>query len=415
MPESKPLDVTKTEDEPRLVVHPREGTPDPIDSPEALAIATKRLAASTMPVAVDVERASGFRYSDRAYLIQIRREDVGTFLIDADALPHLDGVNEALQNAVWILHAADQDLPSLRGAHLFAPEIFDTEVAAQLLGYERIGLAAVLEETLGVTLDKEHQASDWSTRPLPHSWLRYAALDVELLTELYQVLGHKLYDAGRWEWAQQEFEHIRKAEPKPADPNKWRKIPGAGKIRNRRQLAILEELWHTREEIARGKDIAPTRFIRNRTLVSLAAKPPRNKRSLLNMQEMCKPRTRNHTVEWMAAIKRGKDRPDAQLPPLRRPQVPGELPSSSGWRSNHPDARARLKLVQKAVADAAQELSLDQAVVLAPRVQKHVAWDGPKLFGKELHDYLARHGAREWQIEQVQAGLEHAIEAFDEL
>lgn len=399
-------------DEPTLIVHPREGTPDPIDTEEALADAVQRLEKSEMPVAIDVERASGFRYSDRAYLVQIRREDVGTFLIDADALPHLDALNEALSNGVWIFHAADQDIPSLRGAHLFPPEIFDTEVSAQLLGYERIGLAAVCEQTLGVTLDKEHQASDWSNRPLPRAWLRYAALDVELLTDLYRELGKKLYDAGRWDWAQQEFEHIQQMKPKPEDPNKWRTIPGAGKVRRRRQLAILEELWKTREEIAEAKDIAPTRLIRNRTLISLAVKTPRNKRSLLNIQEMRRPRTRHYTDQWMNAIRRGKSRSEADLPPLKRPHLPGELPKHSGWKLSHPDEFKRLQIIREVVAKRGKALEIDPAVVLEPRVQRQIAWDGPALQGDKLDQYLLRHGARPWQIDQVHDGLEAAIREY---
>lgn len=399
-------------DEPTLIVHPKEGTPDPVDTPEALADAVARLAKSEAPVAIDVERASGFRYSDRAYLVQIRREDVGTFLIDADALPDLADLNTALSNAVWILHAADQDLPSLREAHLDPPEVFDTEVAAQLLGFERIGLAAVCEEAIGLTLDKEHQVSDWSVRPLPRAWLRYAALDVELLTDLYRVLGKRLYDADRWEWAQQEFEFILRRPPKPADPNRWRTIPGAGKIRQRRKLAILEELWHTRENIAKDMDIAPTRLIRNRTLVSLAFKTPRNKRSLLNIQEMRRPRTRRFTNEWMDAIKRGKSRSDKDLPPLKRPHLPDELPKPSGWKMSNPEAFERLQLVRNAVKAIGEELGIDPAVVLEPRVQRHIAWEGIASQGDDLEAFLTRQHARPWQIEHVHAPLEAAIREY---
>lgn len=404
----KPIE-NMSETEPTLIVHPREGTPDPTDTPADLERAIKKLAASPMPVAIDVERASGFRYSDRAYLIQIRREDVGTFLIDAATLPHLQSLGAALQNAVWILHAADQDLPSLREANLHAPELFDTEVAAQLLGFERIGLTAVLERTLGVTLDKEHQASDWSNRPLPRAWLRYAALDVEFLTQLYRALSHELYEAGRWDWAQQEFEHILNLPPKSADPNKWRSIPGAGKIRTRRQLAILDQLWRAREEIAKEQDIAPTRLISNRTLVSLAFKPPRNKRALLNIQQMRRPRTRSHTDEWMSAIKHAKCMSEADLPPLRKHTPPGSLPKVSGWRSAHPDEFARLKVVRRAIEPLAQQIGIDPAVLLEPRIQKRLAWDGPVLRTDEMRDYLRRRGAREWQIERVADALVEAI------
>lgn len=398
--------------QPELVIHPRQGTPPITDTEDQLASAIRELSTSDMPVGVDVERAAGFRYSDRAYLIQIRREDIGTFLIDAATLSQLDDLSAALANAPWILHAADQDLKSLRMAGLEVPELFDTEIAAQMLGIERIGLAAVCEQMLGLTLDKDHQNSDWSVRPLPHAWLRYAALDVELLPELYRALGQALYDAERWEWATAEFEYVRTRPDKKPDPNRWRTISGAGKIRKRRNLAILEELWNERERIAADKDIAPTRLIRNRTLVSIALDPPRNRRSLLSIQEMRRSRTRSHTDSWLKAIARGKARAREDLPPLYRPLAPGEHPKVQQWRNTYPDAHARLQKVRNAVRQRASQLHMDPIMLLEPRVQRLIAWNNIAYQGQELNAYLTCQGVREWQIHNVGRDLEKAIRSF---
>ncbi|MDT3767726.1 HRDC domain-containing protein [Gleimia hominis] len=396
-------------DTPKLIIHPREGTPDITDTPQQLQQATERLARSHMPVAVDVERASGYRYFETAYLVQIRREDVGTFLIDSHALADLSSMNAALGNAVWVLHAADQDLESLRMAKLHVPAVFDTEVAAQLLGYEQIGLAAVCERALGVTLDKDHQRSDWSRRPLPHAWLRYAALDVELLTELQNHLGKALYERGRWEWAEQEFDYILNQPPKPSDPNRWRTFKGAGKVEGRRHLAVLRELWNTRENVAREHDIAPTRLISNATLVRLALKPPRNKRALLSIQAMRRPRTRKYTAQWMSALMKARSLSDTDLPPRRLKHPHGFVPKAGSWRGSRPEAFARLQRVRAIVNTHAKQLQVDPIRLLEPRVQRALAWDEVAYPEPEFEQYMLRLQARPWQVEQVGAQIHAAI------
>ncbi|MCS4484421.1 HRDC domain-containing protein [Gleimia sp. 6138-11-ORH1] len=398
--------------EAKLIIHPKEGTPDLIDTPEELAAACKLLKKSTAPVAIDVERAGGYRYSNRAYLIQIRREDVGTFLIDSAALPDLASLNQPLSNAVWILHDADQDIASLRLAGLEIPELFDTMLAARLLGLQRFGLAAVCEQFLGLTLDKNHQNDDWSTRPLPRAWLRYAALDVELLTDLYRAMSKKLYANNRWEWAVEEFANILTRPVKPADPQRWRTIPGAGKIKIRRNLAILEELWTTREKIAQEIDIEPTRLISNKLLVELALQPPRNTRQFLNNQQLRRPRTRKYLDQWMAAISRGKSRLEAKLPDLRRPYSPGQFPKVTAWKSTDPDAHTRLQHIRTHVKNLAAKLEIDQEILLDTRIQRHIAWHNIRYQGSDLTAFLRRHGARQWQIEFIFKDLARAIKTM---
>ena len=179
--------------------------PPVVATPEQLDATIAALAAGTGPVAVDAERAHGFRYSQRAYLIQLRRAGSGTHLVDPIAFaPPADGagaeappadlrpLGAAIADAEWVIHAASQDLPCLYQVGLVPRTLFDTELAARLLGFPRVALGTMLEELLGVRLLKEHSASDWSTRPLPAEWLTYAALDVELLLELRDVLHAQL-------------------------------------------------------------------------------------------------------------------------------------------------------------------------------------------------------------------------------
>jgi ribonuclease D len=169
--------------------HPAEGVPNLAVSVREIEEAARLLDRGRGPFAVDAERASGFRYSNRAYLIQVRRAGAGTVLIDpvshgADPLTALRPVAEVLGSDEWILHSADQDLPCLAEVGMRPPALYDTELAGRLAGFDRVNLATMVERLLGFGLAKGHGAADWSKRPLPAEWLNYAALDVELLMEL---------------------------------------------------------------------------------------------------------------------------------------------------------------------------------------------------------------------------------------
>ena len=206
------------------------------------------LAAGTGPAAVDTERASGFRYGQRAMLVQIRREGAGTWLIDPEAFDDLKIIDEALRGVEWILHAASQDLPCLAGVGMWPDKLFDTELAARLAGLPRVGLGAVVESLLGYHLAKEHSAADWSTRPLPEPWLRYAALDVEVLVDLQEELVALLDKDGKLEYAAQEFQHLIDAGVPAPRVDPWRRTSGAHTIRNRRPAGRRPRaLVHPRE------------------------------------------------------------------------------------------------------------------------------------------------------------------------
>src|SRR5690606_1810952 len=161
--------------------------------------------------AIDTERASGFRYDDRAFLIQIRRRGAGTLLFEPKShRPELSrSLGPVLNGQEWIIHAAATDLPSLAWLDLRPGTLFDTELAGRLAGFELVNLAAMVEQIFDLHLLKGHGAEDWSKRPLPEEWLNYAALDVEMLLELADVMAEILDNQGKLGWAEQEFEHIR--------------------------------------------------------------------------------------------------------------------------------------------------------------------------------------------------------------
>ena len=236
-PDTEPVDLEAIDTEPEAPPAPlltlRDGLPEVVETDERLLEACAALAAATGPVAIDAERASGYRYSNRAYLIQLRREGAGTWLIDPIPLTTLAPLQEALAGTEWILHAATQDLPCLRDIGLVPTSLFDSELAGRLLGYPRVGLATLVETVLGMRMRKEHSAADWSTRPLPKPWLDYAALDVEVLVELRDHLAAELEETGKAEWARQEFDHLLGFEP-AVRHEAWRRTSGVHRLRGRR-------------------------------------------------------------------------------------------------------------------------------------------------------------------------------------
>ncbi|KAA9135231.1 ribonuclease D [Microbacterium caowuchunii] len=365
---------------------------------EALDAAVSALAAGEGPFAVDVERASGFRYSQRAYLIQIFRRGAGVFLLDPPALSHFDRLQELLSTEEWVLHAASQDLPSLRELGLEPPRIFDTELASRLLGHERVGLGAVVEDTLGITLAKAHSAADWSTRPLPQSWLEYAALDVLHLIDVYEILTRELAEQGKTEIAAQEFQAVLDRPAKPPRTDPWRRMSGLHTLRGRRALAIARELWLTREELAIAQDVAPGRLVPDRSLIAAIAADPDSKRALGAVKDFTGRASRTEIDRWWAAFERG--RTTAELP---RERVPGDtLPPPRVWADRNPEADLRLKAARPAVEARAAELNMPTENLLTPELLRRVAWEPPAQMDAEtIGQALLDAGARPWQIHET--------------
>ncbi len=401
------------EPEPELLTAPRDGLPSLVSTPEQLREAAAALAAGTGPVAVDAERASGYRYGQDAYLVQLRRAGAGTVLVDPVPLPDLGVVGEALGDAEWVLHAASQDLPCLAGVQLRpGGELFDTELGARLAGFERVGLAAVVERLLGLRLAKEHSAADWSTRPLPPSWLVYAALDVEVLVELRDALAAVLAEQGKLEWARQEFAAVRDAPPPPPRVDPWRRTSGVHALRGRRQLAAVRELWASRDELARRRDTAPGRILPDRAVVAAAQAMPTTTAALAALPVFSGPAQRRQGARWLAALDRARTLPEAELPTH---STPGEgPPPPRAWKDRDPAAAARLAAAREVLTGLAAAHGLPVENLLAPDAVRRLCWsppagpaDGPDAAG--VRAALEAAGARPWQVELVAAPLAAAL------
>jgi ribonuclease D len=356
------------------------------------------LAAGVGPVAVDVERASGFRYSQRAYLIQVFRRGAGVHLFDPPAITTFAPLQAAIGDVEWVLHAASQDLPSLREAGLDPKAIFDTELAARLLGHARVGLGAVVEDTLGIVLAKAHSAADWSTRPLPQSWLEYAALDVEHLIDVRDALALELETQDKTEFAAQEFQAVLDRPVKPPREDPWRRLSGLHTVRGRRALAVARALWTAREDYAREQDVAPGRLVPDRALVAALAADPKTKQDLAKLKDFTGRASRSQLDRWWAAIEAG--RAEQSLPPDR---IPGDgLPPPRAWVDRNPPADARLKAAKPLVEQRAEELSMPTENLLTPELLRRVAWAPPaEVSAESVAAALAELGARRWQIEQT--------------
>jgi ribonuclease D len=368
-----------------------------ISDAEEFRAACAVLANGTGPVAVDVERASGFRYSQRAYLVQVFRRDAGVYLFDPPAIGDLTPLSAAIGDVEWVFHAASQDLPSLRELDLEPKTIFDTELASRLLGHERVGLAAVVEHTLGITLKKEHSAADWSTRPLPDAWLEYAALDVLHLIDVRDALALELDEQNKTAFADEEFAATLSRAPKPPREDPWRRLSGLHQVRGARNLAVARSLWQARESYAQAQDVSPGRLIPDRSLVAAVLGNPQSKQALAGIKEFQGRASRTQLDRWWQAIVDG--RATEELP---RERVPSDaLPPPRAWADRNPEADARLKAARPAVEAIAEELHMPTENLLTPDYLRRVAWAPAGVTPAAVGDALTALGARAWQVEQT--------------
>jgi ribonuclease D len=391
---------------------PAGGVPDVVVNERDLVRAAEALAAGTGPVALDAERASGYRYGQRAYLVQIRREGAGSWLIDPIACPDLTPVGEALADVEWILHAATQDLPCLAEVGMRPSRLFDTELGGRLVGLPRVGLAAVVEHYLGLTLAKEHSAVDWSTRPLPEPWLRYAALDVEVLVEVRNLMADDLAAQDKMGWAEQEFDSLTRFTGPPVRLEPWRRTSGLHKVRNRRGAAMVRELWQTRDGIAVENDIAPGRILPDAALVDLAIRSPNTEAEISQSGGSRISRSvRRYQGEWLNALERARQLPEADLPALTvRSDGP---PPARAWADRDPAAAARLAQARAALGEFAQAHSIPVENLLSPDSLRRMLWSpeqhaaDPTL--ESISAALLRLGARQWQVDIAGPIVEEAI------
>lgn len=391
------------------LLEPRDGLPPLVTTQSALSDAIEALRSGSGPVAVDAERASGFRYGHRAFLVQFRRQGAGTVLIDPIACPDLSALDAALANAESVLHAASQDLPCLMELGFRPRRLFDTEIAGRLLGYPRVGLGTLVETILSLGLEKSHSAADWSTRPLPEEWLRYAALDVEVLVELRDVLASQLSEQGKLEWAQQEFAAVLAAGPPPPRVDPWRRTSGIHRVRSRRGLAIVRELWQERDTIARRRDLSPTKVLADAAIVEAARAAPTKPEELAGITGFTSRGARRHLPEWQRALSRARALPDRELPAASAPPGDGPPPAHR-WQDREPEAARRLTAVRAVVAALADSRTLPAENLLQPDAVRRLSWQPPAdLTPAAIGDALTGYGARPWQVEQTATPIARAL------
>lgn len=396
---------------PLPLTEPADGTPDVIADPAALRAACARLAEGSGALAVDTERASGYRYWPRAYLVQIRREGAGTFLIDPIPLrDHLAPLAEVMNDVEWVLHAASQDLPCLAELGLRPPSLFDTELAGRLAGHQRVALGTLVEELLGYRLEKGHSAADWSRRPLPVDWLNYAALDVELLVPLREKLEAELAASGKLDWARQEFEAVRTAEPPAPRPEPWRRTSGIHKIRTPRGLAAVRALWEARDELARKRDRAPGRILPDSAIINAALADPRSPAELQKLPVFGGRVQRRYTTRWLRQLHLARTLPEADLPSTT--VAHDGPPPPNRWADKDPDAAARLAAARTALAEIAERHRVPVENLLLPDLLRRTCWRPPSDTSREsVAAVLTAGGARPWQVELTAEALSEALRA----
>lgn len=317
------------------------------------------------------------------------------FLFDPPAIGSFQELAAEIADQEWVLHAASQDLACLREVSLDPNRIFDTELAARLLGFPRVGLGTVVEELLGIHLAKEHSAADWSTRPLPASWLEYAALDVELLVDVRDRMVELLEEQGKTDIAAQEFEATRLKEPKAALAEPWRKLNGVSSIRNAQNQAVARELWQARDALGREINTAPGRLIPDASIVAAALALPASKRELAALRAFSGRASRTELERWWSAVEDGRNTDD--LPVSRR--ATDTLPPVRSWADRNPEADLRLKAARAALQTLSEERAIPLENLLTPEILRRLAWSPPLPISSDVVAAgLDKLGARPWQI-----------------
>lgn len=406
-------------DEPEAtpLLAPRDGVPELSVSKDEIKRAAELLDSGTGPFAIDAERASGFRYSNRAYLVQIRRAGAGTVLIDpvnhgGDPVETLAPVASVLATDEWVLHAADQDLPCLAEIGMTPRKLFDTELAGRLAGYDKVNLAAMVQRLLGLQLTKGHGAADWSKRPLPHEWLNYAALDVEVLHDLRHAIAAVLEEQGKTDWAAQEFEFLRNYQGAPTRRDRWRRTSGIHKVRDTRALAAVRELWTTRDHIAQRRDIAPGRILPDAAIINAATVNPDSVEKLTALPVFGGSRQRRMAQVWLDALSRAR----AAEPPTAQEPSTGPPPASR-WARRKPEAAARLEAARAGLAEVSQRFSVPTENLVSPEIVRRLCWDWEPVddTAAVIDDFLREAQVRPWQRELTVSVLAEALANSGEL
>ncbi|MCF4006506.1 HRDC domain-containing protein [Corynebacterium uropygiale] len=352
------------------------------------------------PLAVDTERASGFRYDDRAFLIQLHRQDSGIILIDPEG--HREEfrriLSPVLSTIPWIIHAAHTDLPCLAWLGCYPPELIDTELGGRLAGIDRVNLSHMCALLLGHSLAKGHGAEDWSQRPLPEEWLRYAALDVALLLDLADAVTVLLESQGRWECARQEFEYVRRTHAgiTAPEPSSWRDLKGVDSLKSPRQLAVAKALWTAREKEARRRDIAHGRVLSSKALLEIARNCPHTLEEMRHVKGV-----RRRAAVWLDVTNRALSKPSRSYPRPAQRDHEG-APSVKTWKRFFPESYAPFAKLKSEMGRQAASQGFPADNVLSPALLRDLGWE--IYHNKQISTpfgacaFLREHGARPWQV-----------------
>ena len=370
-----------------------------IDNQELLINCCNNLEKDEQPYAIDAERASGFKYSQRAYLLQISSATSDIYLIDPTSMKDLTPLRQLLNNKSWILHAATQDLPCLFELELKPGEIFDTELAARLLSLPHVGLGGLLEDELQITLDKEHSAADWSKRPLPQDWLVYAALDVEFLHQLRKSLTQKLIDNNKFEIAQQEFRALCSWQSPGLRNDPWRRTSGMHEVRGGQDSAIVRQIWLKRDEIAQQRDIASGRVLNDAGIVEIAAKKPKTVQELKDLASIKYRPAKNDAEIWFEQLQIALQMGPDQWPVKQKGAE--SYPAPKSWLEKRPEAYNRLQFVKAQLHKLSEELLIPVEHLCSPDLVKKWCWDKPTDQLQTIHEWLISQGARDWQAQNL--------------
>ncbi|HEX2250964.1 MAG TPA: ribonuclease D [Gemmatimonadales bacterium] len=349
-------------------------------------------------IAIDTEAASFHRFRDRVYLLQISSREE-TWVVDPLAISNLDRLGELLADPAIeiVFHDADYDLRLLENEYGFrATNLFDTRIAAQLLNEPGIGLAALLEKYAGVRLDKRYQRADWSVRPLTHEMLEYAAADTRHLPQLRDILKARLSEMGRLDWAVEEFEILSSTARMAvaSDEPGYLRLKGARTL-NGRALAILRELYQWREEQARRTDKAAFRILNNEPMLFMAKSPPQDLAALKAVKGVGPEQAERRGREILAAVRRGLEIPDRDLPRVeRRHREPPD-----------PAFEARLDWLKSARNTLAQRYDLPPGVLCPNGVLEAIARVNPAT----IEQLEAITELRRWQVRELGNGLLAAL------
>lgn len=371
-----------------------------VESHEQLAEACAVLETHVGPFALDAERASGFKYSARAYLVQVARGDSPIYLIDPFAIsPELsttpfEEFARVLSADTWILHAATQDLSCLAELGLRPTGLFDTELGGRLAGVPRVGLGTMCESLLGFRLAKEHSAVDWSTRPMQPDWLNYAALDIDVLFDLKAAVETLLVEQEKLAFATEEFEYLLSWQPKGPKIDKWRGMSGLHEVKDQRKLAVARELWTARESLAQKLDVSPGRLVPDSSIVAVVKDTPRTRSELAGRRDFNGRASRTYLDNWWRAVEVGTNTLD--LPPLKPVNV--GIPNYRNWANRFPEANARLVALKPVMQAISEAVKIPSENVLTPDFMRQLAWQPPTEISTEsVSARLLELGARNWQ------------------